>query len=84
MRFTAPFRAFLCGFVCVFATALAQAQDNCPPRPPSPQDLQAGALRTDVRDRGFLWRLTRGDRTSWLYGTLAPSPPPKGVAGPPG
>lgn len=70
MRFAAVFRAFLCGFVCVFATALAQAQEGCPPRPPGPEDLQALAKRTDAQDRGFLWRLTRGGRTSWLYGTV--------------
>jgi uncharacterized protein len=75
MRFNALFRAFLCGFVCVFATALAQAQDSCPPAAPSLQDLQARALRAEVRDRGFLWRLTRGGRTSWLYGTVHASRP---------
>jgi uncharacterized protein len=75
MRITALFRAFLCGFVCVFATALAQAQGSCPPAAPSVQDVQAGALHADGRDRGFLWRLTRGGRTSWLYGTVHASRP---------
>lgn len=75
MRFIALFRAFLCGFVCMFATVLAHAQDRCPPRPPSQEDLQAGALRADARDRGFLWRLTRDGRTSWLYGTVHASRP---------
>lgn len=49
---------------------LAAAQDDCPP-PPAP--LSADALaqaQRGARDRGFLWRLEKDGRSSWLYGTL--------------
>src|SRR5664280_1157224 len=43
---------------------------NCPPTaaPLSTTTLQAG-LR-DAKDHGFLWRITKDGRTSYLYGTI--------------
>ena len=35
---------------------------------PTQAQLQAGARQ--ARDRGFLWRIEKGGRSSWLYGTL--------------
>jgi uncharacterized protein len=48
----------------------AQAPANCPPvaTPFTQEEMQAG-LRS-ARDRGFLWRITRDGRSSWLYGTV--------------
>ena len=42
----------------------------CPPvaRAPTPQQVQDGMR--DARDRGFLWRISKGGRTSYLYGTI--------------
>jgi uncharacterized protein YbaP (TraB family) len=42
----------------------------CPPsaEAPTPEAVQA-AMKT-ARDRGFLWRIRKGGRTSYLYGTL--------------
>jgi uncharacterized protein YbaP (TraB family) len=53
------------------ATALpAFAQDDCPP-PPAPPTAQALAeARQAARDRGFLWKLEKDGRASWLYGTV--------------
>jgi len=52
----------------------AGAQAAAPACPPSPQSLLTPAAmeqaRQDPRDRGFLWRLEKDGRTSWLYGTL--------------
>ena len=50
--------------------ALAQTAPDCPPaaQAPSPEQMQAG-LR-GARDRGFLWRISKDGRSSWLYGTL--------------
>lgn len=50
--------------------ARAQAPATCPPvaTPFTQEESQAG-LRT-ARDRGFLWRITRDGRSSWLYGTV--------------
>jgi uncharacterized protein len=50
--------------------ARAQPGAGCPPQPAavSSQELRAGL--GDGRDRGFLWRISRGGRSSYLYGTL--------------
>jgi uncharacterized protein len=56
--------------VCPGAPALAQTAPDCPPaaQAPTPEQIQAG-LR-GARDRGFLWRISKDGRSSWLYGTL--------------
>lgn len=43
---------------------------DCPPPPvaPTTEDVQRG-LR-EARDAGFLWRLRKDGRESWLYGTM--------------
>lgn len=50
--------------------ALAQTGPACPPtaQAPTPEQRQAG-LR-NARDHGFLWRISKDGRSSWLYGTL--------------
>jgi uncharacterized protein len=51
--------------------AIGQAAASCPPPPPGPltaQQVQDGMAQ--ARDRGFLWRLTKGDHSSYLYGTI--------------
>jgi uncharacterized protein len=49
--------------------ALAQATD-CPPAAtaPTPEQVRAGVKA--ARDHGFLWRIRKDGRDSWLYGTL--------------
>jgi uncharacterized protein len=54
----------------LFVAGCALAQANCPPAAPGPDALRPELLRADVRDRGFLWRLDKEGRTSWLYGTV--------------
>jgi uncharacterized protein len=53
------------------ATASAPAGAvSCPPQAtaPSPEQLWRGVA--EARDRGFLWRITRDGRSSYLYGTV--------------
>jgi hypothetical protein len=52
-----------------FAPPLVRAQD-CPPaaQPPTPAQMQAA--QAAARDRGFLWRITKDGRSSYLFGTL--------------
>ena len=50
--------------------AVAQATHTCPPPAPSLDTLKPADLQRDVRDRGFLWRLEKEGRVSWLYGTI--------------
>lgn len=57
------------GLLAVAALALhAQAQD-CPPAP-SPSAEAVARASEQARDRGFLWRIRKDGRSSWLYGTL--------------
>lgn len=70
-------RAVRAGILAV-ATALlpfavARAADAAPACPPAAQPLTTEALNAGVRvarDHGFLWRITKDGRSSWLYGTL--------------
>ncbi|HEX5682521.1 MAG TPA: TraB/GumN family protein [Ideonella sp.] len=52
------------------ALQAAPATDACPPQPKplTADDVQRGMQ--DAIDRGFLWRVSKGGKTSWLYGTL--------------
>jgi uncharacterized protein YbaP (TraB family) len=50
--------------------AAAQTADGCPPPAASltPERVQAGMAA--AKDHGFLWRITKGDHASYLYGTI--------------
>lgn len=65
-------RAAACGLALAGAAAAAQpAAPACPPSAEArltPQVLEQ-ARRRPV-DRGYLWRIEKDGRTSWLYGTL--------------
>lgn len=59
-------------FVCLLAraavgTAAAAAAPACPPSVQGGGPPPAGAV---ARDRGYLWRVSRDGRSSWLFGTL--------------
>ena len=68
--------------VLLLAPALTRAESACPPPAPTLDSLDATQLRRDVRDRGFLWQLTRDGRSSWLYGTVHVSKPEWLLPGP--
>ena len=53
----------------------ANAGASCPPAaiPLSPERFEAGMRQ--AQDHGFLWRLTKDGRTSYLYGTLHAAQP---------
>ena len=42
----------------------------CPPVAQAPTPEQIQAAQRDARDRGFLWRITKQGRSSYLFGTL--------------
>ncbi|HEU4460343.1 MAG TPA: TraB/GumN family protein [Methylibium sp.] len=62
-------RARLLALALTLGGALAAAAD-CPPPTPTPSAAQMQAAQAGARDRGFLWRIEQGGRSSWLYGTL--------------
>jgi uncharacterized protein YbaP (TraB family) len=47
-----------------------RAATNCPPAVGTPTPEQIQVARRDARDRGFLWRISKHGRSSYLYGTL--------------
>jgi hypothetical protein len=51
-------------------TAWAQAPSACPPTAQMPSAEQMQASLKAARDRGFLWRISKDGRSSYLYGTI--------------
>jgi uncharacterized protein YbaP (TraB family) len=48
----------------------AAPRTDCPPVPREPSAEQLQAALQAARDRGFLWRISKGGRDSYLYGTI--------------
>src|SRR5687767_2783013 len=83
--------ALLLGWVCGCASPLARAADAasapaaplvCPPVAQAPTSEQLQAAQRDARDRGFLWRISKQGRSSYLFGTLHLGRMPWVFAGP--
>jgi uncharacterized protein YbaP (TraB family) len=55
---------------CAAAGAQPAAPGACPPQPQPINAEQAQAGLREARDHGFLWRITRDGRVSYLYGTI--------------
>ena len=51
-------------------SALAQPAATCPPAAHAPTQEQVQAGMRVARDHGFLWRISRDGRDSFLYGTV--------------
>jgi uncharacterized protein YbaP (TraB family) len=49
---------------------LQGASATCPPAPDALSPELFSAAEKQAQDRGFLWRITKDDRVSYLYGTL--------------
>lgn len=43
---------------------------DCPPASQAPTAEERARPAAEARDRGFLWRISKGGRSSWLYGTI--------------
>jgi len=54
----------------------------CPPTPPEPTAEQVQSAQRDARDHGFLWRISKQGRSSYLFGTLHVGKLPWAFAGP--
>jgi uncharacterized protein YbaP (TraB family) len=48
----------------------AAAQTTCPPPPAAPTQEQIQNALSHAKDRGFLWRISKDGRDSYLYGTI--------------
>ena len=64
----AVLRCLLPALLC--SGALAQAPPACPPEARLPSAEQARSGQRDAIDHGFLWRISKSGRSSWLYGTV--------------
>lgn len=42
----------------------------CPPVPPAATPAQVEAWAAQAKDRGVLWRITKGGHSSYLFGSL--------------
>ncbi len=62
-------RCFLLALTFALLSA-THAQDGCPPEPTLPAPAELAALQKSAKDRGFLWRVTKDGRASYLYGTI--------------
>lgn len=55
------------------ATAVSDtpaSAEGCPPTAQAPTAAQIQAVQREARDHGFLWRISKNGRASWLYGTI--------------
>jgi len=67
-----PLRAALAALLAAFsgASVLAQSPPACPPAAQAPSPERIRSAMRDARDHGFLWRISKNGRSSWLFGTL--------------
>jgi uncharacterized protein YbaP (TraB family) len=61
-------RALLCAQV--LAQAAEPAPADCPPQATQPTPEQLQLATRAAHDHGFLWRISKAGRTSYLYGTI--------------
>lgn len=52
------------------AMAAPAAAPVCMPAVTMPTPVEMQALARNAQDRGLLWRISHGERSSWLYGTM--------------
>jgi uncharacterized protein YbaP (TraB family) len=70
LRLARHLRAWLAPALLAAGLQPVQAATDCPPvaRVPSAEQVQASLQ--GARDRGFLWRISKDGRVSYLYGTI--------------
>lgn len=58
------------GVLAAGAASAPSMASTCPPQAQAPTSEQIQAAQRDARDRGFLWRITKQGRSSYLFGTM--------------
>jgi uncharacterized protein len=53
-----------------FAISQAQANPSCPPEPMPLEQQKVYVDKSPAKNAGFLWRIEKDGRSSWLYGTM--------------
>lgn len=64
------FLAGACFFIGFQALAQSPAPADCPPQASMPSAEERAKASEQARDRGFLWRVSKGGKSSYLYGTI--------------
>lgn len=57
-------------FFLIFCSQISHAQSDCPPEFELPSKEQGLLAQKEAIDRGFLWRVSKDNKTSFLYGTI--------------
>jgi len=57
-------------FISLHAQAQSPAPADCPPQASMPSAEERAKASEQSRDRGFLWRVSKGGKSSYLYGTI--------------
>ncbi len=70
MRNSVTQRCLMAAVLLFAASAHAEPNASCPPPPAKPTHDPIQAARQNARDHGFLWRISKDGRTSYLYGTI--------------
>lgn len=63
-------RALAAALPLAGTAAQAQSPPQCPPAAQVPSAEQLRRAQAQARDRGFLWRISKDGRASYLYGTI--------------
>lgn len=66
-------KSLACIFIIVPMLVRAQNQNpdsSCPPTPMPLEHQMAYVANAPAMNAGFLWRIEKDERTSWLYGTM--------------
>ncbi|MCE4554217.1 TraB/GumN family protein [Roseateles cellulosilyticus] len=69
-------------FFVLLALCVSVARAACPPVPAQPTAEQSATWAAQARDRGPLWRITRGGHSSYLFGSLHLGKPDWAYPGP--
>jgi uncharacterized protein len=69
-RHAALLMATLATSAVVHAQKPTDAGKACPPPAAAPTAAQQQAAKSNAKDRGPLWRISKGGRSSYLYGTM--------------
>lgn len=69
-RFTRLRHVLLSALATLWLTPAHVRAQDCPPAAQPPTPAQVQAAQAAARDRGFLWRITKDGRSSYLFGTL--------------
>ena len=62
--------AVACLLIGLQVRAQSPAPADCPPQASMPSAEERAKASEQARDRGFLWRVSKGGKSSYLYGTI--------------